>query len=77
MVADVAQTKKHVAMWRCMDMTHGDANVFAHLCACVIRENKLPFQDNDICLYHLYITYALNPVIFRHVGLFLCFYVCR
>ena len=44
-------------------------------CAHVIREIKLPFQDNAISLYHLYLIYALNPIIFCHVGLFLYFHV--
>ena len=62
-----------------MDMPRGDADVlarvYAHVCAGVIREIKLLFQDNTIFLYHLYLIYMLNHVIFCHVGLFLCFYV--
>ena len=54
---------------------HICAHVWAHMCAGVIREIKLLFQDNAISLYHLYLIYMLNPIIFCHVGLFLCFYV--
>ena len=49
----------------------------APLCAHVIREIKLSFQDNAISLYHLYLIYSLNLIVFFHVGLFLCFYVRR
>ena len=61
----------------------GDADVFprgyvcVHVCARVIREIKPIFQDNTISLYHLYIIYTLNPVIFCHVGLCFSFKMCR
>ena len=51
------------------------ARVCVHVCACVIREIKLPFQDNTVSLYHLYLICALNLISFCHVGLFLFFYV--
>ena len=37
------------------------------------REIKLPFEDNVISLNHLYIIYALNLLIFCHMGLYFCF----
>ena len=51
------------------------AHVCAHGCARVIREIKLPFHNNVICLYHLYLIDTLKPINFYHVGLFLCFHV--
>ena len=47
--------------------------VCAQVCAHVIRDIKLPFQDNVISQYHLYDIYKLKPVIFCYVRLFLCF----
>ena len=49
--------------------------VCAHVCGHVITEIKVPFQDNVICVYHLYLIYVLKPVKFCHVELFICLYV--
>ena len=53
------------------------ARVCAHACVRVIRKIKLPFEDNATSLYQLYLIYALNLVIFCHVGLCFCFNMRR
>ena len=49
------------------------AYVCVHVCTCMMRETKLPFQDNAISQCHMHLIYVSIFVIFYHMRL--CFSV--